>query len=667
MCNPRFLYWKEELGNDRNRKVMVKINQSNTYKGLKYKIKYNETPQNSSKVYFCCHREDFLLYFASISNEILNIKNNISIWYLDQDKEIIDCEEYFFDLSQMQLFVIPITRKFLVEKCHARMTEFVYAVEQHIPILPIVQEKGLDDLFNITCGNMQFLNKYIDNTVSISYTNRLCNFLNMILFNEDLIQQIRNTFDTYIFLSYRQKDCIYAKEIMNLIHDNELYQDIAIWYDEFLTPGEDFNDGIENAIIKSSCFIMAVTPNLVNESNYIMDIEYPLARALKKDILPIEAVKTNLKLLKKCYPGINDVISLKNKEIIFRYLKERFEGRISNKKKNDSQHNFFIGLAYLNGIDVEINRSRGVELITLAAEQGLPEACLKLVRMYRCGEYVIQNKREAAKWKEKYIDYLKSLNECDEEIIAQEYVDLGYLKREIHGFAPWKKIKDYEKVDYDESISAQMEALKYYEKRYFENKDDQFGWELVNIYSSLGDIFRVRGNSEEFVMYYEKACEIKHYILEKSSEPQAREELIISISVLASVYCDEKKFIKASEYCRQGIKKARKLLEEKFDKKLVKEVVYLYDHTLENCVKAENREDKVIENMREGIRMVGEILLDFMPSQVYIKYKRKYSRLAENAKAGEKNKEIYEQLVKILGQIILPEYDEKVTRQYRGY
>ena len=86
MCNPRFLYWKEELGNDRNRKVMVKINQSNTYKGLKYKIKYNETPQNSSKVYFCCHREDFLLYFDSISNEILNIKNNISIWYLDQYK-----------------------------------------------------------------------------------------------------------------------------------------------------------------------------------------------------------------------------------------------------------------------------------------------------------------------------------------------------------------------------------------------------------------------------------------------------------------------------------------------------------------------------------------------------------------------------------------------------
>lgn len=103
---------------------MVKINQSNTYKGLKYKIKYNETPQNSSKVYFCCHREDFLLYFDSISNEILNIKNNISIWYLDQYKEIIACEEYFFDLSQMQLFVIPITRKFLVEKCHARMTEY---------------------------------------------------------------------------------------------------------------------------------------------------------------------------------------------------------------------------------------------------------------------------------------------------------------------------------------------------------------------------------------------------------------------------------------------------------------------------------------------------------------------------------------------------------------
>ena len=34
---------------------------------------------------------------------------------------------------------------------------------------------------------------------------------------------------------------------------------------------------------------------------------------------------------------------------------------------NEPEHNFLIGLAYLDGIDVEVNRERGIEMITLAA------------------------------------------------------------------------------------------------------------------------------------------------------------------------------------------------------------------------------------------------------------------------------------------------------------
>ena len=40
----------------------------------------------------------------------------------------------------------------------------------------------------------------------------------------------------------------YAQELMRLIHKNEFCRDIAIWYDEYLTPGEDFNQEIAAAL-----------------------------------------------------------------------------------------------------------------------------------------------------------------------------------------------------------------------------------------------------------------------------------------------------------------------------------------------------------------------------------------------------------------------------------
>ncbi|UNT93994.1 hypothetical protein [Allobaculum sp. Allo2] len=69
---------------------------------------------------------------------------------------------------------------------------------------------------------------------------------------------------------------------MKLIHQDPQFADTAIWYDEFLSPGEDFNAYIHRALEKSCLFTMAVTSSLVLEPNYVQAIEYPEARKLKK-------------------------------------------------------------------------------------------------------------------------------------------------------------------------------------------------------------------------------------------------------------------------------------------------------------------------------------------------------------------------------------------------
>lgn len=54
----------------------------------------------------------------------------------------------------------------------------------------------------------------------------------------------------------------------------------------------------------------------------------------------------------------------------------------------DPEHNYLIGLAYRDGIDVEVDRQRGLELIKNAAEAGWAEAASELTAMYYYGFYV---------------------------------------------------------------------------------------------------------------------------------------------------------------------------------------------------------------------------------------------------------------------------------------
>ena len=124
---------------------------------LKYKTRGNISPQGIPRVYFCCHHNDFTKYFETISDDILT-KHNCTIWY--SDEEVVHGEDFFENLKHMQLFVMPVTTNILCTENTAFNTEFKFAIENHIPVLPLMQENGLDELFNQKCGDLQFLNKF---------------------------------------------------------------------------------------------------------------------------------------------------------------------------------------------------------------------------------------------------------------------------------------------------------------------------------------------------------------------------------------------------------------------------------------------------------------------------------------------------------------------------
>lgn len=412
---------------------------------LQYKTLAGESPERKPKVYFACHPEDHRGYFEEIADEILKHSNCAIYYYAPEDQVALD-EDYFLNLGQMNLFVMPITTRLLYMPSRAMDVEFSYAVQHHIPVLPLMQEQDLDEQYKEKFGELQFLDKHKADATAIPYEEKLKKYLEAVLIGDELAAQVRAAFDACVFLSYRKKDRKYAQELMRLMHRDPACRDIAIWYDEFLTPGENFNNSIREAMERSGLFVLAVTPNLVNETNYIMTTEYPMAKdELHKPILPAEMVATDANSLRSCYPGIPESIDPAQQKPLTDAVLAALGELAKRENDDDRQHNFFIGLAYLTGIDVEVDHQRAVELITSAAEAGLTQAMEKLAAMYENGEGVQRDYREAIRWREKLAEQARlRYEETGSEDDAIEYFvqldGLGDAWNEMENFSKAKQI-----------------------------------------------------------------------------------------------------------------------------------------------------------------------------------------------------------------------------------
>ena len=148
----------------------------------------------------------------------------------------------------MQLFVIPVTFKLLTTENDVLNFYFKFAVENKIPVLPILQEGGLEALFNEKFGDLQFLDINNTDTTAISFSEKLKKYLEAVLIGDELSEKIRSAFDAYVFLSYRKKDRKYANELMRIFHRNRECRNIAVWFDEFLVPGESFKENRKAAL-----------------------------------------------------------------------------------------------------------------------------------------------------------------------------------------------------------------------------------------------------------------------------------------------------------------------------------------------------------------------------------------------------------------------------------
>ncbi len=368
---------------------------------LKYLTRAGIHPQGLSKVYFCCHPKDHAACFTPISNQLLQLQN-CSIWYLPPDQSVTDEAEHLASLEQMSLFVVPVTRAFLTTPNWAREKEFQFAIDHHIPILPLMQEQGLVSLFNRICGDLQFLDPYGKDPSALLFTEKLKAFLQSVLTDNALAQKVREAFDAYIFLSYRKKDRYFAQQLMQKIHADSAYRNVAVWYDEFLVPGEDFNNNIRTSLEHSALVVLAVTPNLLEEGNYVMLQEYPEAVGMGKPVVPVEMQSTDRQLLANKYPNIPNCVTAEDAAQLKLHLDRALQG-LALRTKNTPMQDYYMGLAYLDGLDVERNPQYALQLLTSAAQAGITAAAEEVAGMYASGRGVARNTQQSVYWMQQLI------------------------------------------------------------------------------------------------------------------------------------------------------------------------------------------------------------------------------------------------------------------------
>lgn len=460
------------------------------------------SPQGKPRVYFTCHPDDFDTCYPKIRDDFFRICDCAIYYAVDETERIAedDC------LGQASLLVIPVTAELLCTKNRAMDEDFSYAREKQIPVLPIMMEEGLDTIYSNPdkFGELQYLSPNNLDQTKISYEDKLEKYLNAVLIGDELANRVRAAFSAHIFLSYRQKDRKYVNQLMRMIHRNPLYSDVAIWYDEFLTPGESFRDNIKTTLEQCELFVLLVTPRIFekirdehgNETdNFVLSIELPAARERAINdgmyILAVTMENINADDLEKIL--LSDWSDSRNEAEFQNYFSVHAE-KIPIIEK-DAEHDFLIGLAYLNGIDVEVDRTRGLGLLTKAADTGYLEAMKKLVALFSVRDYTDQETDKAIEWQKRVLELSaekRNGEQGTEEAYIQELCTLSELYERRGMLNRALEIRKEIYVLYEKCISEGASASLYLQEH------AQNIYAIVSLLSK-NDVREKQDEAEEFL------------------------------------------------------------------------------------------------------------------------------------------------------------------------
>lgn len=482
---------------------------------------YGTVGKDTPKAYFFGTHKYFDIFYREISK-----LGRISLCY---DSGLINCDkaDKAFELAQMDLFIVAVTPSLLDDLPESFKEDYSFALSNNIPLLPIIFEKVADDRYAEVFGTKHYLVYDSKPTGSNGFINKLESYFSALLVSPELVERIKAAFSGYVFLSYRKKDRMHIPAIMRAIHANEDFIDVAVWYDEFLTPGEKFDELIEQKMKNSDAFLLSVTPNLLEEGNYVMEKEYPFAKKANMPILPVEVEATDADGLQRYYSDFPICKSIKAVDEITADLKEKIGNKI-NRLVATPERDYLIGLAYLFGIDVEIDRERGFRLIEKAAAAGYGEALSKLSVQKQHGDgleskigrelqqrYVdiCREKYERESTSDSICEYADALDALAN--IQDTYCYYDYKSEAEHKYRPVPEASvlmidilerecesKYNEKVFRRLIKAYSESYKYYGGRMSTAKDNENRLKAIELLKRMAERNPTAAIFEEIAGYY---------------------------------------------------------------------------------------------------------------------------------------------------------------------
>jgi len=517
-------------------------------------------PHNKPKIYISfCDRAQ-IGFLDSVAEEILSFMDCV-IYYRSG---VADEAERKGVIQGVNIMVALITRDAVNEESIV-YKEMAFAT---VPVLPIVVERIKPEDINATFNKRQYLYReavYDDNASIFDYGKntkseyrykmKLKDYLEETLINKELYEAIRKEFSGKIFLSYRKKDYRWISNIGNIIMKDERFRDTSIWFDDYLIYGENFDETIKNAIIECDTFVLAITHNMVNEDNYVISVEYPLAKKLNKNILPIIIEDVDKEIIEEKFPGIGDAIKLEKHKEIPEKLVKMLKGYSDIKLDNSPGHLRLIGLAHYFGVSVPKRSNEGFAIIKEAADKGSVDAIQMVAGIYRDkGDF-----REAVLWQEKAVVATERFH-YDNERLFKEKLKLAELYRLHNAEAEFAKILR-------ELVSKFKEMLV--QRGIYE------GFLL-----ELGKFLAKSGDFKESKTYFNAV--IKAY-KDENSKPY---ELAEVYRLLANIYIDEHEFSRAAKL----LEKANTIFKERDGKNISEERIRVsvdFEKLRETAIKAD--------------------------------------------------------------------------------
>ena len=389
----------------------------------------DKNPAGLQKVFIAMDDSTEAKEFLTKLEKIIFANFNCAIYF----DPTVNIEELNESISMMDVVVYILTSDMLHMGNRYFDELLTMCGKLNIPIVPLLMKIEMEEQYSRIFHEKQYLCPNDHDDTKISFERKLIDRLSSILLCDELVERVCKVFRKSLFLSYRKKSRIVANEFMRTIHCNRAFTNIAVWYDERITTGESFSYEIEKAMCRADGFVLLATDAILERPNYVHDVEYK--KALEMDNLreKIIAVRLDKEPISDYFYELYESIPIVYSGINQDFYEHLLEITGLN-VVYDADSLYLMGLAYQNGICVEINPNLAIELLLESAEKANKSAIMRLVDTFVEGIGVEKNYDTAILWQKKLIESVSG-NPC-----TKEYQKLADIYEKKHD---WNTAIDY--------------------------------------------------------------------------------------------------------------------------------------------------------------------------------------------------------------------------------